>query len=146
LTAAAALAAPRASAADASHPNALYLLYKGEDITTARISLICTRRCWDLHATVLEAAGVAHPDKFQGHDVLPLGGKSLLPTFENKPGELHDTIFWAHSGNRAARQATSTWCRCSRIGGGSTTSWRTAPYAQPCRRATRSRQDHDRLV
>jgi arylsulfatase len=58
----------------------------------------------DLHATVLDAAGVAHPDRFNGHPVLPLEGKSLLPTFEGKPRELHDYIFWEHSGNRAARQ------------------------------------------
>ena len=58
----------------------------------------------DLHATVLDAAGVAHPDKFQGHDVLPLEGKSLVPAFENQPRELHETIFWEHQGNRAVRQ------------------------------------------
>ena len=58
----------------------------------------------DLHATVLDAAGVAHPDKYQGHAVLPLEGLSLLPTFEGKTRQLHENIFWEHSGNRAMRQ------------------------------------------
>ena len=36
--------------------------------------------------------------------MLPLEGKTLFPTFEGKPRELHDAIFWEHSGNRAVRQ------------------------------------------
>jgi arylsulfatase len=59
----------------------------------------------DLAATVLDVAGVAHPDKYQGRLVLPLEGKSLRAAFEGKPRQLHDAIFWEHTGNRAVWQA-----------------------------------------
>ncbi len=59
----------------------------------------------DLMATVLDIAGVSYPDTYQGHKIHPLEGKSLLPTFEHKPRELHDYLFWEHSGNRAAWSA-----------------------------------------
>ncbi len=58
----------------------------------------------DLMATVLDAAGARYPNKWQGRDILPLEGKSLLPTFQGKPRKLHDAMFWEHSGNRAVRQ------------------------------------------
>jgi len=58
----------------------------------------------DLMATVLEVAGVSYPDKFQGREIHPLEGKSLLATFEGKPRPLHESIFWEHTGNRAIWQ------------------------------------------
>ncbi len=57
----------------------------------------------DILPTVLEIAGAKHPQAFQGHDVIPLEGKSLIPlasghgTIEQRP------LCWEHMGNRALR-------------------------------------------
>jgi len=37
----------------------------------------------DVAATVLDAAGVAAPESFAGHDQLPVAGRSLAPTFDD---------------------------------------------------------------
>jgi arylsulfatase len=58
----------------------------------------------DLAPTVLAAVGVQYPRTLKGQEVLPQEGKSLLPTFQGKQRQLHDTIFWEHSGNHAIRQ------------------------------------------
>jgi arylsulfatase A-like enzyme len=55
-------------------------------------------------ATVLDAAGGAYPSTFQGRAIHPLEGKSLLPTFQGRPRELHEAIYWEHEGNRAIKQ------------------------------------------
>lgn len=58
----------------------------------------------DLMATCLDVAGVKYPTTYNGRDIVPLEGKSLLPIFEGKPRKGHDAIFWEHEGNRAVRQ------------------------------------------
>jgi arylsulfatase A-like enzyme len=58
----------------------------------------------DIMATVLDAAGGAYPSTFQGRAIHPLEGKSLLPTFQGRPRELHEAIYWEHEGNRAIKQ------------------------------------------
>jgi arylsulfatase len=57
----------------------------------------------DLMATVLDVAGVKYPGKYNGHDIHPLEGKSLLPTFQGKKRELHEAVFWEHEGNKAVK-------------------------------------------
>ena len=57
----------------------------------------------DLMATVLDVAGVKYPDKFNGKDIHPLEGKSLLPTFQGRKRELHQAVFWEHEGNKAVK-------------------------------------------
>ncbi len=57
----------------------------------------------DFMPTFVELSGVKYPKKFNGHDITPLEGKSLVPIFENRSvGER--TLFWEHEGNRAVRQ------------------------------------------
>jgi arylsulfatase len=58
----------------------------------------------DLMATCLDVAGVPYPKTYGGHEIQPLEGKSLAPTFHGKKRELHDAIYWEHEGNRAVRQ------------------------------------------
>ena len=58
----------------------------------------------DLMPTCLEIAGVSYPRQFNGRDILPVEGKSLLPVLEDKTKEVHDVIYWEHEGNRAVRQ------------------------------------------
>ena len=56
----------------------------------------------DVMATVVELAGVAYPERHDGHEVLPLEGRSLRPVIERD--ELPERpLFWEHEGNAAVR-------------------------------------------
>jgi len=57
----------------------------------------------DVMATCLDAAGAEYPDDFNGNDITPLEGKSLLPVFQGGAREGHESICWEHEGNRAIR-------------------------------------------
>ena len=58
----------------------------------------------DIMATCLDIAGVSYPTTYQGKQILPLEGKSLLSVFQGKQREGHPTICWEHEGNAAIRQ------------------------------------------
>lgn len=58
----------------------------------------------DITATCLDVAGVAYPARFNGREVLPLEGKSLLPVLQGREREGHRTLGWATSGCRAIRK------------------------------------------
>ncbi|MCY4468249.1 MAG: arylsulfatase [Thiotrichales bacterium] len=56
----------------------------------------------DVMATVVELAEVAYPEHHDGHDILPLEGRSLRPVIERD--ELPERpLFWEHEGNAAVR-------------------------------------------
>lgn len=56
----------------------------------------------DIMATCIEIAGISYPKQFNGNEIQPYEGKSLLPAFTNRPIK-RDFIFWEHEGNRAIR-------------------------------------------
>ena len=56
----------------------------------------------DIMATAVQLAGAEYPARFRGHDILPLEGLSLVPTFEDKPLD-RTALYWEHVGNRAVR-------------------------------------------
>ncbi|MGI9175812.1 MAG: arylsulfatase [Rhodothermales bacterium] len=56
----------------------------------------------DVMPTVLEAAGVAYPEAFEGRPVTSAAGVSLLPALNGRP-LYRDMLFWEHTGNRAVR-------------------------------------------
>ena len=56
----------------------------------------------DIMATCVEIAGLNYPINFNGNDIHPLEGKSLVPAFTNKTVN-REFIFWEHEGNRALR-------------------------------------------
>jgi len=58
----------------------------------------------DFMPTCIELAGAEYPDSFKGKSILPLEGKSLVPVFQGKRRQPHQTICWYWSGNRAVRQ------------------------------------------
>jgi len=58
----------------------------------------------DVMATVLDAAGAAYPRTRDGHAVLPLEGRSMLPTLNGEPDRADRTLFWEHEGNAGARR------------------------------------------
>jgi arylsulfatase len=70
----------------------------------------------DVMATCLEVAGAEYPKTYQGRQILPLEGKSLVPIFRRGQRQGHETIFWEHEGNRAVRQ--DRWKLVSRHPGG----------------------------
>lgn len=55
----------------------------------------------DLMATILDAAGGTYPTTYQGRQIHPLEGKSLMAAFRGKRRQLHDAIYWEHEGNKA---------------------------------------------
>jgi arylsulfatase len=69
----------------------------------------------DLMPTCLELAGAVYPTKFNGRAIQPLEGKSLTPTFANRPIE-RDAIYWEHEGNAAVRVGDWKLVRLGRNG------------------------------
>lgn len=57
----------------------------------------------DLMPTLSELSGVAYPEVYNGHEILPVEGKSLLPVLEGGTRAGHDALFWEYAGNRAMR-------------------------------------------
>jgi len=58
----------------------------------------------DLMATCVDVAGASYPTRFNGHDILPLEGRSLAPVFLSGSRDGHPSLCWEHFGNRAIRQ------------------------------------------
>ena len=54
-------------------------------------------------ATCVDLAGAKYPTQYQGNDIQPMEGVSLVPAFQGKPLP-ERAIFWEHEGNRAVRQ------------------------------------------
>ena len=56
----------------------------------------------DIMPTLLELAGAEYPEVFNGNEIQPLEGRSLLPLFagESRPDPVY---VWEHEGNRALR-------------------------------------------
>jgi len=57
----------------------------------------------DVVPTVLEATGVPYPAAYEGRDVLPLEGRSMLPALRGGRVEA-GTLYWEHIGNTAVRR------------------------------------------
>ncbi|KAI0178659.1 alkaline phosphatase-like protein [Hypoxylon sp. FL1284] len=62
----------------------------------------------DLAPTILDMAGVAHPaPTYQGREVVPMRGKSMVPYLEKKAESIHDKDFingWETCGRAACRK------------------------------------------
>jgi arylsulfatase A-like enzyme len=57
----------------------------------------------DVMPTLLELAGAAYPETYDGNAIRPAAGRSLLPVFEG--GARGEALYgWEHEGNRAVRQ------------------------------------------
>ena len=57
----------------------------------------------DVMPTVLELAGAKYPREFQGHAIVPVEGRSMVPAFSGEKLTRGKPIFWEHEGNRAVR-------------------------------------------
>ncbi|MBM3335024.1 arylsulfatase [Candidatus Sumerlaeota bacterium] len=58
----------------------------------------------DVMATCADVAGAEYPKTFNGREITPLEGKSLLPILRGGTRSGHDALFWEHEGNKAVRQ------------------------------------------
>ena len=56
----------------------------------------------DIMATCIDVAGTEYPSSYNGHKIVPLEGKSIVPAFADKPIK-REAIYWEHEGNRAIR-------------------------------------------
>jgi len=58
----------------------------------------------DIMATCVELAKADYPSEFQGENIKPREGISLLPALNGMPIERSQPLFWEHEGNRAIRE------------------------------------------
>ena len=58
----------------------------------------------DFLPTFLELAGADYPKRHNGHDILPVEGKSLVKVLRGGTRKGHDQLAWEWSGNRALRE------------------------------------------
>ena len=52
--------------------------------------------------TLAELAGATYPKEADGHPILPMEGRSLVPAFTDGPVD-RGPLFWEHENNRAVR-------------------------------------------
>jgi len=57
----------------------------------------------DIMATFVDVAGARYPSSYEGRDVLPMEGRSLLPVFQGEQRRGHQAIFWQINRNSGAR-------------------------------------------
>ncbi|SHM76215.1 protein of unknown function [Cyclobacterium lianum] len=55
-------------------------------------------------ATCLELGNTAYPERYQGNQLKPLRGKSLVPVFKGERMEQNRELYWEHFGHQAMRQ------------------------------------------
>jgi len=57
----------------------------------------------DVMPTLVEVSGATYPKTYNGHEIIPMQGRSMAPAFQGKPLLRDKPIFWEHEGNRAVR-------------------------------------------
>lgn len=73
-------------------------LIRGNQITNQVSHII------DVMATVVGLSNAEYPTNYDGNEIIPLEGKSLLPIFEGIERESHDVLYWEHNKNKAIRK------------------------------------------
>lgn len=58
----------------------------------------------DIMATCIDAAGTEYPDSYNGQNILPLEGKSLIPIFQGKQRQGHEVLYWQFGSSYAIRK------------------------------------------
>jgi arylsulfatase len=64
----------------------------------------------DLMATCVEVGGATYPAERNGVAVTPIGGKSLVPAFADRPLD-RESLAWEHEGNRPSGLGSGSWWR-----------------------------------
>jgi arylsulfatase A-like enzyme len=57
----------------------------------------------DLMATFAEVGGAQYPKTYNGNNIIPTEGISMLPVFKSGKGVVHDYFYWEHEENCAIR-------------------------------------------
>jgi arylsulfatase len=58
----------------------------------------------DLMPTVLELAGATYPTRYNGYDITPYAGQSIVPALQNGSLDRRRWMFWEHMNHKAVRQ------------------------------------------
>jgi len=58
----------------------------------------------DLMPTLLEVAQTTYPDSYQGHSILPMEGRNLMPLLRGEDYTPRQPMFWEFRGSRAVRK------------------------------------------
>lgn len=69
----------------------------------------------DIMPTLAQIAGATYPTTFQGHTILPMAGRTMVPAFRGRMLTRATPLFWEHEGNRAVRDGR--WKAVMRFGG-----------------------------
>ncbi|MEI6235914.1 MAG: sulfatase-like hydrolase/transferase, partial [Planctomycetota bacterium] len=69
----------------------------------------------DIMATIAEIGGATYPTTVDGHPILPMEGKSIVPAFGNQLIE-RGLMFWEHEGNGAVRDGDVKLVKVGRRG------------------------------
>ena len=57
----------------------------------------------DITATIIDASGAGYPSEFNGNEITPIEGESLLRVFDDGIWSRDKPMFWEHEGNCAVR-------------------------------------------
>ncbi|MGN6547409.1 MAG: arylsulfatase [Aureliella sp.] len=69
----------------------------------------------DIMATCADAGGAKYPATYNGHEILPLEGRSIMPALKGQTIE-RDALYWEHEGNAAIRVGDWKLVRLGRKG------------------------------
>jgi len=79
------------------------VIRKGGEITNQVGHII------DIMATFVEIAVAQYPTSYEGHNVLPMEGQSLLPIFQGKQRRAPEALFWQSGPNRHRAVRAGEW-------------------------------------
>jgi arylsulfatase A-like enzyme len=68
----------------------------------------------DVMPTLVDLAGATYPRSFNGHGIVPMQGRSMVPAFRGQVLRRDKPIFFEHEGNRAVRDGK--WKLVARFG------------------------------
>ena len=83
-----------------------FIVHWPDKIKKHRLDTLQVGHVIDIMPTLLDIAGIDYPHRYNGHDILPMEGKSLLPVINGNELKGERTVFWEHEGNRAIRQGS----------------------------------------
>jgi len=58
----------------------------------------------DIMATACELSGINYPSEYNGNQIIPTEGLSMVPIFKGETRKGHEFLCWEHQGNRAVRK------------------------------------------
>ncbi len=78
----------------------------------------------DIMPTFVEVSGADYPDEFEGHEILPMEGRSMVPGFAKDDPDEERLIIWEHMGHAAMRKGDWKIVRVRNNGGSFPGAWK----------------------